>query len=64
MRRIKSSLRNSSHFVFPTVILASSTYEEYKIEKGEEDLGEARSAVGHHGEQDGLQQPETKGRRE
>ena len=43
---------------------ASTTYEEYEIEEGEEDLGEARSAVGHHVEQDGLQQPETKGRRE
>ena len=42
---------------------SSSTYKEYEIEESEEDLGEARSAVGHHGEQDGLQQPETKGLR-
>ena len=36
------------------------TYKEYEIQESEEDLGEARSAVGHHGEKDGLQRA-TKG---
>ena len=44
---------NSCFVLHKYTITGTSTYKEYEIEESEEDLGEARSAVGHHGEEGG-----------